>query len=493
MHHERMNGSVGAMTQAMRAMSSGEGRRVLRVGRIEAGKLRDERVFRDPTEVTIGRNEKSTFTCVDPQAPQHFALFVPEGGAYRLHFTDAMDGRLACAEGIVTLAALREQGCARRDRDGWSIALDVHARGKVQSGGITVLFQFVPAPPPAARPQLPLAIRARPLARADWTYNACLAGFLCVAFGAVSFVEYGYDPVVENSPDETANVVRLLMPAVEEPAPPVELAGSTNEPVAVPDREAPSDRRDDPADRPTAMQTGHLHRAPAPRGASAASAQSIEIARRAGDAVLHGFERSLEFNTLAGLRPGADGVTDRIAQGAEMNQTAEDMAHAAGVDTGNHGIQRSSLSARADFGHRDPFGRSTLLVAHGADVNTGATQQVVLRAPAGRIHVDSPEPPIGRGELPSETVAAVIRHNLGGLQWCYTEGLRNHPSLHGRIEVRFTIGASGRIAGAPEIQGFDEDSAVRQCLGSRFRSMVFPQPDGGAVQFTFPFQFDPGA
>ncbi len=492
MTRERMSGSAGAMTLAMRAVSTHDGRRVLRVGWVEGAQLREERVFRDPTEVTVGRHERSTFVCAGDRTPARFALFVPEGGSYRLHFTDAMDGRIARPEGVVTLATLRDQGRARRERDGWSIALDVHARGKVQVGEASVLFQFVPAPPPATRPQLPVAIRERPLARADWTYNSCLAGFLFLAFGAVSFVEYGYDPVVEDTADDSANVVRLVMPALEEPAPPPPTVQPTD---ATPtDREALNDRRDENTDHPTPAHTaGPTHTPAARRDPAAVAAQAMESARRAGDAALHGFERSLEFNPLVGLRPGVGGVTDRIAAGAEMNQTADDMANARGVDNSNRGILRNTLTARADIGRRDLLGHGTRIVPQGPEITTGSTQQVVMRAPTGRIHVDTPEPPTGPGELPTEDVAGVIRRNLGGLQWCYTEGLRNHPSLQGRIEVHFTVGSTGRIAGAPGIQGFDESPEVRQCIGSRFRSMVFPQPAGGAVEFTFPFHFVPGS
>ena len=70
--------------------------------------------------------------------------------------------------------------------------------------------------------------------------------------------------------------------------------------------------------------------------------------------------------------------------------------------------------------------------------------------------------------------------------------MRNRPTLQGRIEVHFSIGTSGRIAGTPDIHGFEEAPEVRQCIQNRFRSMVFPQPTGGAVEAAFPFQFIPG-
>ncbi|MEI8254579.1 MAG: hypothetical protein WCJ30_02790, partial [Deltaproteobacteria bacterium] len=67
MQRERMSGSAGAMTLAMKAASTHEGRRVLRVGWVEGAQLREERVFRDPTEVTVGRNERNTFVCAGEQ------------------------------------------------------------------------------------------------------------------------------------------------------------------------------------------------------------------------------------------------------------------------------------------------------------------------------------------------------------------------------------------------------------------------------------------
>ena len=91
-----------------------------------------------------------------------------------------------------------------------------------------------------------------------------------------------------------------------------------------------------------------------------------------------------------------------------------------------------------------------------------------------------------------DEVARVVRRGLGGLQWCYTRGLQDHPSLAGRVEVQFSIGGSGRIVGTPGVHGFDEAPDVQQCLRTRFRSLVFPVPSGGAVDVSFPFHFSPG-
>lgn len=490
MQRER-NGSAGAMTLAMKAVTAHDTRRVLRVGWIEGSTLREERIFRDPCEVTLGRNERSTFVTADERAPSRFTLFVPEGTGYRLFFTDAMEGRVARPEGVVTLSSLRDGGRARRERDGWSIALDTQSRGKVTLTGASILFQFVPAPPAMPRPQLPVAIRHRPLARADWTYNACVASFLFLAFGAVSYVEYGYDPVIDESFDEAANNVRLVMPTIDE-APPPPLATPTDPETPTP-HEALSERTTPvPA---TPAHTGRDARDPSPSASHAnddAHRQASALAaEHAADVALNAFARSSEFNPLVGMRTSSGGVVDVFAQGANMTGTTEDLAHAGGVENGDHGIRRNSLAARNDIGLSDQLGRPGHIQSHGNDITTGTTQQIVLRAPIGHITSQTPEVTNG-GELPMDEVAAIVRRNLGGVQWCYTEGLRNHPSLQGRIEVHFSIGTSGRVLGAPDIVGFDEATDVRSCIQNRFRSMVFPQAQGGAAEVAFPFMFMPG-
>jgi TonB family protein len=80
---------------------------------------------------------------------------------------------------------------------------------------------------------------------------------------------------------------------------------------------------------------------------------------------------------------------------------------------------------------------------------------------------------------------------MGGIRSCYERALRNNPTLSGRLEVRFTIGTSGRVTSASS-SGLSAAPEVGSCVVSRVRGLVFPTPEGGSVDFSFPFNFSPG-
>lgn len=58
--------------------------------------------------------------------------------------------------------------------------------------------------------------------------------------------------------------------------------------------------------------------------------------------------------------------------------------------------------------------------------------------------------------------------------------------------MSFTIGPSGRITristGGPLASS---SPALGSCVASRLRGLVFPTPEGGSVEFSFPFTFSP--
>jgi len=98
----------------------------------------------------------------------------------------------------------------------------------------------------------------------------------------------------------------------------------------------------------------------------------------------------------------------------------------------------------------------------------------------------------GEGNIDAGRVAAIIRGQLGGIRSCYERALRNNPTLSGRLEVRFTIGTSGRVTTASS-SGLGAAPEVGTCVVSRIRGLVFPPPEGGSVDFSFPFTFTPGS
>lgn len=488
MAQQHRTGRPGAMTQAMQAATVSAGPKVLRIGIMQGTKMTEERVIRDRGTVTVGTTEKNTFTVATQDLPGSFELFPMLSGQYALNFTDRMEGRVALAEGVKSLADLRQAG-AKRTAAGFQVALTEQSRGKVQLGDVTFLFQFVVPPPPQTRPQLPAAIRAGWVKNIDWTYNACLSFFLVLAMSGIAYVEYIYDPIVDDELAlDDARLVRLLaQPAVqEEPEEP------TNQPNPAESQQA--------AAQPVQQQQQQRQNTPSPEQAQAARAEraanqanaAAAAAERAAQAALSEFS-SAQFQALTGaLDTGAGSARDNLAQGGLMNQSAADLANTSGVSRGGSGGNRGTgLAANSggSLGGRN-LGTQGTVASSGNNVGSGG-EIVRERIIRGETSLGSGDATGGEGEVDANRVASLIRGQLGGIRSCYERALRNNPTLSGRIDVRFTIGGSGRATSVTP-SGMSAAPEVGTCIASAIRRIAFPVPTGGSVEFSFPFTFNPG-
>jgi hypothetical protein len=97
-----------------------------------------------------------------------------------------------------------------------------------------------------------------------------------------------------------------------------------------------------------------------------------------------------------------------------------------------------------------------------------------------------------QGRLPGEIVQRIVRQNYGRFRLCYEGGLRNNPSLQGRVEIRFVIGRDGAVSGVSNGRSDLPDPHVVQCVAQAYYGLSFPQPEGGIVTVVYPIVFSPG-
>ena len=125
--------------------------RVLRIGIVQSGKVISERLIRPGQSVTVGPSPKNTFAFQMPGFPSQYVLFQAKGSKYFLNFNEKMLGKIAFRDGIVSLEQLQERGEAARKGPNFVLPLTEKNRGKIVIDDVTVLFQFVAAPPESAR------------------------------------------------------------------------------------------------------------------------------------------------------------------------------------------------------------------------------------------------------------------------------------------------------------------------------------------------------
>lgn len=96
------------------------------------------------------------------------------------------------------------------------------------------------------------------------------------------------------------------------------------------------------------------------------------------------------------------------------------------------------------------------------------------------------------GRLPPEVIQRIVRQNFGRFRLCYENGLRNNPTLSGRVSVKFVIDRSGAVSTASDGGSELPDQGVIGCVVRGFTNLSFPQPEGGIVTVVYPIIFNPG-
>ena len=94
------------------------------------------------------------------------------------------------------------------------------------------------------------------------------------------------------------------------------------------------------------------------------------------------------------------------------------------------------------------------------------------------------------GALDRELIRQVIQRNRGQIRYCYESQLNRHPTLSGKVAIRFTIASEGNVVTSTVAQSTVGDSELEQCVAGRVRTWQFPRPQGGgSAVVTYPFLF----
>ena len=96
------------------------------------------------------------------------------------------------------------------------------------------------------------------------------------------------------------------------------------------------------------------------------------------------------------------------------------------------------------------------------------------------------------GRLPPEVIQRIVRQNFGRFRLCYEAGLRNNPTLQGRVAVKFVIDRKGAVALTADGGSDLPDGGVVSCVVRGFGNLSFPEPEGGMVTVVYPIMFAPG-
>lgn len=468
----------GAMTRAMSAQRASDAPRVLRVGILQGASSLEERIVRDRVDVSAGTTERATLPVSTEGFPSHIDLFVVRDGRWNLRFEERWDGRVALGAAVHTLDALRANGLAKPVNGAWLVALDDQSRGKVTVAGVTFLFQFAPAPPATPRVQIPQSLRVSLTREMDWRYNTALSCFLSIALGAMTWVEYGYDPIVDDNTDLLEYVSRRVRMSPPDDTPPEPTEAAAAEPSA--DRSAqPTNTASRPTSRPSHTNT------PSNTPSQTDTTRAAQRAEQAAASAIRAMDAS--FAAITNPFQGERSAVEQLQNGALMAGTDADLRAVNGVSTApQSNIARNNLTARANgVPGGQTLGRHDTITTHEVPTTGQLAGPVGPRRPP-TIQPDEPTTDTCQGD--ASAVARVVRTNLGAIRSCYERASRNNPALSGRLTMRFTVGESGR-ATSSHVQGVDPD--LDQCVERAIQRWIFPVPACGAADYEYPVAVSP--
>jgi hypothetical protein len=97
-----------------------------------------------------------------------------------------------------------------------------------------------------------------------------------------------------------------------------------------------------------------------------------------------------------------------------------------------------------------------------------------------------------QGRLPPEVIKRIIRANYPRFRACYESGLKRVPDLKGTVSTAFVIDKDGAVESAKNTGGTLTDEPVKSCVTGVFKTLSFPEPEGGKVKVTYPIDFQVG-
>ncbi len=447
--------------------------KVLRIGIVQGGKIVQERLIKPGQSVTIGESPKNTFVLpadgLPEGLPKRFTLFQARGDSYVLGFTEGMKGKVAVEGGIVGLDDLKGRPDTTQKGDVSFAPIAERNRGKIVVGGVTVLFQFVAAPPEPARKVVRADFRPKLIDEDDpvflgflalWTSLAAVLMVYVFTTGPIETVE------LEEIPDRFANV--LLAPPEADTPPPELPDQEPNVEETTAQKEEKVKEKAAEKEMPKARNEKERQENAAKRREDAREA----VAQKSAILALLGTRgENNNGSTVAdvfGDGDGGLGDLDQVLDEAGSVETAGTAQPGVKGGSGNGGREDASVGGPSNSGGGQK----------------AKVKKVETKAPSGKAGIGSVEAYSGEG---ADAVRKALGKYRGQIKACYDQRLKENPSLAGRVVLEIDV-AAGRVSSARIDQNTTGDSALGSCLTRRARSWRLPAEVSDTLLLPFTFE-----
>lgn len=434
----------GSMTNVMRALTASAGPRIPRIAILRGGRIMDERLFKQPGPVTIGASEDASFTVAAPFA-RHVLFERVAPTAFKLHLAKGMTARLASAAGISEV-----QGPS-------TFTLDERARGKIVFGDSTFLFELVAAPPPQARPELPLTVKDGVAGRVDWNLAIIAAVSFLFHFGIVGAMYSDWmDPTI--GPERDVVGLVDMMKNLPNPQP------EYKDPLPAPpdDKVVKNDKVEDKSDKTKKADKNDGPVRPSPHPPSPVNDRTMSDAKAAA---LAKQANDIEVAILAAKN--APSAVEGTLRRSEIPAVDLDSAakSAAAAKHGDNGLKVAPGGDPVQATNRDGL---TKIAKTGRDGKDDAGK--VAKDPLPPLIVENQQPIATAAISDADRVIAGLRSRF---RKCYETGMAGDPTMQGKVIIAARIQPNGEVQSASVESNEGLSSGVAQCIAGTVKNATF--------------------
>jgi hypothetical protein len=96
------------------------------------------------------------------------------------------------------------------------------------------------------------------------------------------------------------------------------------------------------------------------------------------------------------------------------------------------------------------------------------------------------------GSLSKEEIERVVNAHRSEIRFCYERELGRNPGLSGKVNMKWTIGAGGRVEGVQVKDNTTGSRTLSDCIGGYLKDWQFPTPaEGSKADVEWPWIFKP--
>lgn len=143
------------------------------------------------------------------------------------------------------------------------------------------------------------------------------------------------------------------------------------------------------------------------------------------------------------------------------------------------------------------FGKGGVGVGRGAGQGAARMRRPTRPMAAEAGEASAPAVRVGQamvqGSLDRAIIQRVVQRHRGPVRYCYERALAKNPALTGKVVLKWTIDAEGKVAAVAVSESTLNNAEMEQCLTRQVKRWQFPKPaGGGVVVVNYPFNFSPG-